>query len=139
MKTKLVATLLIVVAALAGCSSNSDTSTGLPAAPAAGQYATITAAQAKQMMDTTTGYVILDVRTQDEFNQGHISGALLIPSTDIAAKAPSAIPDKSTVILAYCRTGARAAQASQTLAGMGYTNVYDFGGILGWPYGTVTG
>ncbi|MCL2783803.1 MAG: rhodanese-like domain-containing protein [Propionibacteriaceae bacterium] len=102
-------------------------------------YETISAQQAKQMMDGASGYVILDVRTQAEFQQAHIDGAILIPDTNINSQAATAIPDKETLIFVYCRTGVRAARASQALATMGYTNVYDFGGIVNWPYGTVTG
>lgn len=91
------------------------------------------------MMDGASGYVILDVRTQAEFQQAHIDGAILIPDTNINSQAATAIPDKETLIFVYCRTGVRAARASQALATMGYTNVYDFGGIVNWPYGTVTG
>jgi len=136
---KWLAVLVLGVVALTGCSSKTPSGGGSGAPPAAGTYATITAQQAKQMMDQSSGYIILDVRTQQEFAQGHIAGAILIPDTQIAAMAPSAIPVKTTVIFAYCRTGVRAAAASQTLAGMGYTNVYDMGGIVNWPYGTVTG
>lgn len=136
MKKLLALGLLLATGFLAGCSGSPDTTE--PAQPAAGTYATITAQQAKQMMDASDGYVILDVRTEAEYQQGHIANAILIPNTDITAQAPSAIPDKQTVIFVYCRSGVRAQDASQQLAAMGYTHVYDMGGLVNWPYGTVT-
>ena len=106
--------------------------------PAANTFQIINAAQAKQMMDQSSAYVIVDVRTQSEYAGGHIAGAILIPVDQVAQLAPTMLLDKAQLIFVYCRSGARAAQASTTLAQMGYTNVFDFGGITSWPYGTVT-
>ncbi|MCL2735360.1 MAG: rhodanese-like domain-containing protein [Propionibacteriaceae bacterium] len=128
MKKILVVCLVAVTALLAGCSSSGT-----------GGYQTITAQQAKQMMDQGGSYVLLDVRTQQEYSQQHIDGAILIPDTQVSSQAATTIPDKSTVIFVYCRTGVRAANASKALASMGYTHVYDMGGIVNWPYGTVSG
>ena len=85
-------------------------------------------------MDTLTDYIILDVRTEQEYDMGHIPGAKLIPVDDINVKAPSILTDKNAVILVYCRSGNRSKTASQALAEMGYVNVYEFGGITTWEY-----
>lgn len=102
-------------------------------------YARISAAEAKALMDGGTPYVLLDVRTEAEMRERHIQGAILIPYTEIRARAPSELPGRDTVILVYCRSGRRSAMAARELARMGYTKVYDFGGINDWPYATVTG
>lgn len=94
----------------------------------------ITAEEAKEIMDTEEGYVILDVREQDEYDAGHISGAILIPYTQIEAKANEMLPDKDQLILVYCRSGRRSKIAAEALAELGYTNIKEFGGILDWPY-----
>ena len=90
--------------------------------------------EAKAMMDSGGPHTILDVRTESEFKGGHIKGAVLIPVDEIAARAEKKLTDKNAVILVYCASGARSARAAKTLAGMGYTNVYNFGGIMNWPY-----
>ncbi len=98
-------------------------------------YEQITAEEAKTMMDEQEEAVLLDVREQDEYGSGHIPGALLLPVDTIDEKsAAEAIPDKDTVVLVYCRSGNRSKTASQTLADLGYTQVYEFGGIQDWPY-----
>ncbi|MEL7610782.1 MAG: rhodanese-like domain-containing protein [Bacillota bacterium] len=98
----------------------------------------ISAEQAYQMMRETEGYILLDVRTKEEFDQKHIEGAVLIPDTEIRSSAEAKLPDKDAVILVYCRTGRRSALAAGELAAMGYANIYDFGGIVDWPYDTVS-
>ncbi len=103
-------------------------------APATPTYRQITGKEAKEMMDTLEDCIILDVRTEQEFKMGHIPGAKLIPVEVITEKAPSELTDKSAVILVYCRSGNRSKTASQALAEMGYTNVYEFGGITTWEY-----
>lgn len=100
-------------------------------------YQKISASEAKNIMDTQTGYIILDVRTQQEFAQGHIEGALLIPDYELQQKASDMLPDKDQLILVYCRSGNRSAKASKLLIELGYTNVKDFGGINSWSYGIV--
>lgn len=100
-------------------------------------YEQITAEQAKNLMDTETGYVIIDARTEEEFAEGHIEGAILIPEYEIADRAEQELPDKAQLILVYCRSGRRSKIASQALADLGYTNVKEFGGIIDWPYGIV--
>ena len=97
-------------------------------------YMNITQEEAKKIMDSQTGYVILDVREQDEFDAGHIPGAILIPYGSIEEKAPSMLPDKDQLILVYCRSGRRSKIAAEALEKMGYTNIKEFGGIIDWPY-----
>ena len=97
-------------------------------------YMNITAEEAKQIMDSQEDYVILDVRTQEEFNQGHIPGAILIPDTEIEGKAEEILTDKDQLILVYCRSGRRSKLASENLVKLGYTNIREFGGIIQWPY-----
>lgn len=98
------------------------------------EYVNITAEEAKQIMDDTEGYLILDVRAQEEYDEGHIPGAVVIPHTEVAARAETELPDKAQVILVYCRSGRRSKLAAQALADLGYTNVKEFGGIIDWPY-----
>ena len=94
----------------------------------------ITAQQAKEMMDTQSDYIILDTRTQEEYDEGHIPGAILIPYDEILQKAESVLTDKNQLILVYCRSGRRSKLASEDLVKLGYTNIREFGGINDWPY-----
>ena len=102
------------------------------------EYKKISAADAKARMDSGDEIIILDVRTQDEFNAGHIANAILVPNETIADKQPELLPDLDAEILVYCRSGNRSAQSANKLLAIGYTNVYDFGGIIDWPYEVVT-
>ena len=97
-------------------------------------YEQITANQAKELMEKETGYIIIDARTQEEFDEGHIEGAILIPEYEISQIAEKELPDKDQLILVYCRSGRRSKIASQALVDLGYTNVKEFGGIIDWPY-----
>ena len=99
-------------------------------------YQKISSKEAKNLMDTEKDYVILDVRTKEEFDEKHIPNAVLIPDTEIEQKAESVLKDKDRLILVYCRTGRRSALAAKQLAELGYTNVKDFGGIVDWQYET---
>lgn len=99
-------------------------------------YEQISHEQAKKLMDSEDDYVIIDARTQDEFDGGHIPGAVLIPEYEIAERAEKELPDKNQLILVYCRTGRRSKIASQALVELGYTNVKEFGGIINWEYET---
>ena len=94
----------------------------------------ITPETAKQIMDTSKDYVILDVRTQEEFDQYHIPGAILIPNDQISAEAERVLMDKNQLILVYCRSGRRSKLAAEELVKLGYTNIKEFGGIIDWPY-----
>ena len=100
-------------------------------------YEQITAEQAKTIMDTEKDYVIIDARTEEEFAEGHIENAILIPEYEIANRAKNELPDKEQLILVYCRSGRRSKIASEELVKLGYTNVKEFGGIIDWPYKTV--
>ena len=97
-------------------------------------YEQITAEEAKKIMDSGEEHIILDTREQDEFDEGHISGAILIPYTEIENNAIEMIPDKDKLILVYCRSGRRSKIAAESLAKLGYTNVKEFGGIIDWQY-----
>jgi rhodanese-related sulfurtransferase len=104
-----------------------------------GSYQTITAARAKEMMDSGKPFILLDVRTEDEHNEKRIDGSILISDYEIADKAEGVLTDKDATIIVYCRIGRRSALAAAELVNMGYTDVYDFGGIIDWPYDMVKG
>ena len=118
---------LLVVAMLTACSQSTEENREAV-------YMNITAQQAKQIMDTQEGYVILDVREKEEYDQGHIPGAIVIPHTQVEAQAESVLTDKDQLILVYCRSGRRSKLAADVLVKLGYTNIKEFGGILDWPY-----
>jgi len=102
-------------------------------------YVKITADEAKQLMDEAEGFILLDVRTEVEYQESHIEGAILIPDYELAERAPTEVPDKHGIIIIYCRSGRRSANSAHVLLDMGYTHVYDLGGILDWPYTMVSG
>ena len=97
-------------------------------------YEQITAEEAKKIMDSVEEHIILDTREQDEFDEGHIPGAILIPYTEIENKAEAMLPDKDKLILVYCRSGRRSKIAAESLSKLGYTNIKEFGGIIDWTY-----
>ena len=119
--------LLLAVMMLTACGQDTEKDQGEV-------YMNITAEEAKEIMDSQEGYVILDVREQDEYDAGHIPGAILIPYTQIEDKADEMLPDKDQQILVYCRSGRRSKIAAEALAELGYTNIKEFGGIIDWPY-----
>ena len=121
--------LLLAVLLLTGCSVEKGEKD-------VAEYEMITAQQAKEIMDTQEGYVILDARTEEEYEQGHIPGAIVISHEEIKEKAESVLTDKDQLILVYCRSGRRSKLAAQDLVELGYTNVKEFGGIIDWPYET---
>ena len=123
--------ILIMVFALIGCSSVKQEQN-------AAAYKQISQEEAKEMMGRDDGHVIVDVRRQDEYDAGHIPGAILIPNESIGCDSPEALPDYDQIILVYCRSGNRSRQAAEKLAAMGYTNIYEFGGINTWTGETVT-
>ncbi len=100
------------------------------------QYHKLTAEQAKANLSSGTPHVLLDVRTKEEYEQRHIPGALLLPNEEIGTQPPALLPDKDATILLYCRSGRRSKEAAEKLVAMGYTQVFDFGGINDWPYET---
>ena len=143
---KLLPLLLAAVLLLAACtpaagsaSAGSSIAASSSGSSAAATYQKITAEEAQQMLQDQPDAILLDVRTQEEYDTQHIEGATLLTDSDIASRAADVLPDKDAVILVYCRSGRRSAASSQQLAELGYTNVYDFGGIIDWPYGVVTG
>ena len=97
-------------------------------------YEQITAEEAKKIMDSGEEHIILDTREQDEFDEGHIPGAILIPYAEIENKAEAMLPDKDKLILVYCRSGRRSKIAAESLSKLGYTNIKEFGGIIDWTY-----
>ena len=119
--------LLLAVMMLTACGQDKENDQGAV-------YVNITAEEAKQIMDTEEGYIILDVRTQEEYDQGHIPGAVVISHEEIAEKAENVLTDKDQLILLYCRSGRRSKIAAEALAELGYTNIKEFGGIIDWPY-----
>ena len=121
--------LLLAVMILTACGQNKENGQGAV-------YVNITAEEAKQIMDSEEGYIILDVRTQEEYDQGHIPGAIVISHEKIAEKAEEVLTDKDQLILVYCRSGRRSKIAAEALVELGYTNIKEFGGIIDWPYGT---
>lgn len=102
-------------------------------------YRQVTAEEAIALMEKESGYIILDVRTAQEYSEKHIPKAVNIPNESIGAEEIPALPDKNQLILVYCRSGNRSKQASEKLAALGYTNVVEFGGINSWPGETVSG
>ena len=105
----------------------------------AGSYRQISMEQAVLLREREIGYIILDVRTPQEFAVGHIPNAINIPNETIGASEISALPDKDQLILVYCRSGRRSKEAAQKLVSLGYTNIVEFGGILDWTGETVSG
>ena len=97
-------------------------------------YDQISGAEAKALMDSESGYIIIDAREQDEYDEGHIPGAILIPYGEIVDRAEKELPDKDQLILVYCRSGRRSKIAAEELVKLGYTNVKEFGGIIYWEY-----
>ena len=97
-------------------------------------YEQISGGEAKALMDSESGYIIIDAREQHEYDEGHIPGAILIPYGEIADRAEKELPDKDQLILVYCRSGRRSKIAAEELVKLGYTNVKEFGGIIDWEY-----
>ena len=127
---RMIPILLIMTLLLTGC-----------AAPAleANTYRQITMQEAVEMMEKEENYVILDVRTHQEFAAGHIPDAIVIPNETIGTEEISQLPDKDQLIMIYCRSGNRSKQASDKLVKLGYNNIIEFGGIIDWPGETVSG
>ena len=124
----IIAVLLCIL--LGACGNDTDnTNKGENA-----MYEQITAEAAKKIMDSGEEHIILDVREQDEYDAGHIPGAILLPYTEIENKAKDLLPDKDKQILVYCRSGRRSKIAAEALVKLGYTNIKEFGGIIDWPY-----
>ena len=121
--------LLMALLLLAGCGAQSEEST----------YRQVNAEEAATMMEEESGYIILDVRTAQEYSEKHIPGAINIPNETIGTEDIPELPDKEQLILVYCRSGNRSKQASEKLVKLGYTNIVEFGGINDWTGETVSG
>ena len=137
--------LVLSALTLSACAAPAAVAQATPApsampAPSAtpAEYKKINAVEAKARMDSGDEIVILDVRTKEEYDAGHIAGAILVPNESITDKQPELLPELDAEILVYCRSGNRSAQAARKLIAIGYSNVVDFGGIIDWPYGSVT-
>ena len=122
--------LVIILCLFIGC--------GLKGNETVNTYQQITAEEAKNIMDAESDYIVIDARTEEEFAGGHIENAILIPEYEIAERAEAELPDKDALILVYCRSGRRSKIASEELVKLGYTNVKEFGGIIDWPYETIS-
>ena len=127
---RLMIPILICLLVLSGCAAQSTGKEG--GSMEKGSYTQIDQETAKEMMLRDAGHVIVDVRRQDEYDAGHIPGAILIPNESIGTERPEQLPNLDQIILVYCRSGNRSKQAAQKLFDMGYTNVYEFGGINTW-------
>ena len=110
----------------------------LPVGLAEQYYQQVTQEEARRIMDEEADYILLDVRTEEEYNEGHIPGAINLDNEDIGTDALPALPDKDRLILVYCRSGRRSKEAAEKLAALGYTRVVEFGGIITWPGEIVT-
>jgi len=130
MRVWLLGIFLLVLFVSAGCSTDPKETTKTSVEE--NTYRQISMKEAEEMMVIENNYVILDVRTLQEYNEGHIPGAICIPNETIGSEEIPQLPDKDQLILVYCRSGNRSKQASQKLVQLGYTNVVEFGGILDW-------
>ena len=128
--------IVLAVVLLTACGQNREETKPTEETPNTQEavYMNITAQEAKEIMDREEGYVILDTRAQEEYDEGHIPGAILIPHDEILQKAESLLTDKDQLILVYCRSGRRSKLAAEDLQKLGYTNIKEFGGIIDWPY-----
>lgn len=131
----LAAALLGSLLALTGCGAAGG---GTAASTAVGEYHKISPREAKERMEAG-GATVVDVRTAEEYGESHIPGAVLVPLDTIGSQRPAALPDTGAELLIYCRSGVRSKAAAEQLAALGYQQVYDFGGIIDWPYETVRG
>ena len=141
MKSFILFIMVLCLAFLVGCGGQGDKTTTEIIATTESEavtmnqslgYEQITGAEAKMLMDTEGDYIIIDARTSEEFNEGHIEGAILIPEYEIGNRAENELPRKDQLILVYCRSGRRSKIAAETLVDLGYTNVKEFGGIIDW-------
>ncbi|MDR1536061.1 MAG: rhodanese-like domain-containing protein [Planctomycetota bacterium] len=138
MKASLFAILALAAFALAGCGDGENGELPPESSEAkTAKHQKITAGEAYRLMGDGEAFILLDVRTKEEFKEKRIDGAILIPEYEIRERAPEELPDKDARIFVYCRSGRRSALAATDLIDMGYLDVHDFGGIIDWPYETV--
>ena len=132
--------LLAALLLLTGCASGEQSApSSAPPAAQDAAYEQIDQETAKRMMAEDDGSVVVDVRRFDEFREGHIPGAICLPNETIGAEPPEELPNPAQTILIYCRSGNRSKQAAEKLAALGYTGLYEFGGIIDWTGEVVTG
>ena len=137
MNKKIILTVTVIIltaAVLAGCIQKTNKEQTEATQVNIGTYYQISQDEAKRIMDEESDYIIVDAREQSEYDEGHIKGAIVIPYTEIEQKAEKLLPNKTQLILVYCRSGRRSKIAAQSLANMGYKNVKEFGGIIDWQY-----
>ena len=137
MNKKIILTVTVIIltaAVLAGCVQKTNKEQTEATQVNIGTYYQISQDEAKRIMDEESDYIIVDAREQSEYDEGHIKGAIVIPYTEIEQKAEELLPNKTQLILVYCRSGRRSKIAAQSLANMGYKNVKEFGGIIDWQY-----
>ena len=134
---KIIAITIIIMLCLTGCSGNVGNTSATMSQEQLLQYKQISQEEAKEMMNREDGHIIVDVRRRDEYEEGHLPDAILIPNESIDKSRPKELPDLDHIILVYCRSGRRSKEASEKLAAMGYKNVYEFGGIITWTGETV--
>jgi len=113
--------LLLMVGVLVGCGGDEVT------------FTTISTSEGYARLNSETGIVFIDVRTAEEFNAGHAEGSINIPGDELARMIETVVTEKDATIFVICRSGVRSQQAAEILAGLGYVNVYDIGGLLAWP------
>ena len=138
-KRSLLNVIMIGLFVVSGCANDhydADTDMAEDIPPVA-EYHKISQQRAKEIMDSGEPYILVDVRTKEEYDEGHIQGAVLIPVDEIADRAQTELPDKEALILVYCRAGVRSKAAAEILVELGYSNVQDIGGIVDWPYDNV--
>ena len=123
----------------AGQQGADNTGSQSPSSTPEKPYKKITAEEAKQMMEAEQTFIVLDVRSEQEYKERRIDGAVLIPVDELDERAVSELPDKDALILVYCRSGVRSAMAAEKLGEMGFTRIYDIGGIIDWPFETTSG
>lgn len=137
MNKKIILTVTVIIltaAVLAGCIQKTNKEQTEATQVNIGTYYQISQDEAKRIMDEESDYIIVDAREQSEYDEGHIKGAIVIPYTEIEQKAEELLPNKTQLILVYCRSGRRSKIAAQSLANIGYKNVKEFGGIIDWQY-----
>ena len=120
-----IAAALVFLLAVSGCGAAENEGS---------VYMNISHEKAKEMMENIGEFVLLDARSEEEFSEGHIPGAIVIPHDEISERAESEIPEKDVPVFVYCRSGRRSKIAAEELVSLGYSEIYEFGGIIDWPY-----
>lgn len=138
-RTILTSTVILLLALTSAIGLSSCGTTEEPTDEGKPTVTNITAEQGRDMMAQDEAIILVDVRTEAEFTEEHIPDAILVPIDELETLAPELMPDKEATYIIYCRSGNRSASAAQQLIELGYQKIYDMGGIIDWPYETVTG